>query len=1123
MSFKEYKTLDLIKVSDHISSFWKDDKTFEKSISTRNKKEFIFYEGPPSANGMPGIHHVMARAIKDIFCRYKTLKGFKVNRKAGWDTHGLPIELGVEKELNISKEDIGSKISIKDYNEACKKAVMKYTDVWNDLTKRIGYWVDMDDPYITYKSKYIESVWWLLKDLHEKKLIYKGYSVQPYSPKAGTGLSSHELNQPGTYQDITDTTVTAQFECIDESVPDFLKKYSKIFVLAWTTTPWTLPSNTALTVGEKIEYCLIKTFNLYTHQPINVVLAKELITKVFKINFKEVQTQEELVFTNDKEIPYMLLETFSGKQIVGMKYHQIWDDAPLPNDSPENAFRLIAGDFVTTEDGTGIVHTAPTFGADDAIAARNAKPEVPPMLIKNKNDDLVPLVDLQGKFVKELGFLGGKFVKNEYYDKGKAPERSVDVEIAIKLKEQNKAFRVEKYTHSYPNCWRTDKPVLYYPLNSWFIKVTEKRDELIALNNKINWKPKSTGEGRFGNWLNNANDWNLSRSRFWGIPLPIWTSEDGSETKVIGSIEQLITEINHSVENGNMNSNPFDDFEIGDMSDENYDKIDLHKHTIDDIVLTSGSKKKMYRESDLIDVWFDSGAMPYAQWHYPFENKNYIDDNKFFPADYIAEGVDQTRGWFYTLHVIGTLVFNSNSYKNVISNGLVLDKNGQKMSKRLGNAVDPFETLDKFGPDATRWYMISNSNPWDNLKFDVSGIEEVRRKFFGTLHNIYSFFSLYANIDEFKNEEKIIDYKERCELDRWIISELNTLVKEVNDAYENYEPTKSARLISKFVQDNLSNWYVRLSRRRFWKGEYNTDKIAAFQTLLECLKTVSILSSPISPFFMDNLFQDLTMNNESVHLTDFPNYSESLINKELQIKIRKSQEICSLALSLRKKEKIKVRQPLNKIIIPYRNDMEKEGLIDISEFIKSEINVKNVELVGDSSKILVKKAKPNFKLLGPKFGKDLKIVSSIINNLKSAEIEKIENEKALVLENNIEILLEDIEIYFEDIEGWQVVSENGTTIALDTNINEELKNEGIAREIVNRIQNFRKDSGFNVSDKIIIEIENNNLIEKAIFENIDYIKNETLAVDLNFKQTLINAQEFEFDNLNIKIKIFKKT
>ena len=1121
MSFKEYKTLDLIKVSEHISSFWKVDKTFEKSISTRDNKEFIFYEGPPSANGMPGIHHVMARTIKDIFCRYKTLNGFKVNRKAGWDTHGLPIELGVEKELNISKEDIGSKISIRDYNEACKKAVMKYTDVWNELTKRIGYWVDMDNPYITYKSKYIESVWWLLKDLYDKKLIYKGYSVQPYSPKAGTGLSSHELNQPGTYQDITDTTVTAQFECVKESVPTFLKKYSKIHILAWTTTPWTLPSNTALTVGEKIDYCLIKTFNLYTHQPVNVVLAKALITKVFKINFFEVQNEGELVFNNEREIPYTIVETFSGKKIIGTKYHQIWNDAPLPNDNPENAFRIISGDFVTTEEGTGIVHTAPTFGADDAIAAKNAKPEVPPMLVKNNNGELVPLVDLQGKFVKQLGSLGGKFVKNEYYENGKAPERSVDVEIAIKLKEQNKAFRVEKYTHSYPNCWRTDKPVLYYPLNSWFIKVTEKRNELIAFNNKINWKPKSTGEGRFGNWLNNANDWNLSRSRFWGIPLPIWISEDGSETKVIGSVKQLIKEINQSVEDGNMDSNPFQGFEVGNMSNENYDKIDLHKHTIDDIVLSSSSKKKMYRESDLIDVWFDSGAMPYAQWHYPFENKNYIDEKKFFPADYIAEGVDQTRGWFYTLHVIGTLVFNSNSYKNVISNGLVLDKNGQKMSKRLGNAVDPFETLDRFGPDATRWYMISNSNPWDNLKFDVAGIEEVRRKFFGTLHNIYSFFSLYANVDKFKNHEKIIDYNDRCELDRWIISELNTLIKEVKDAYENYEPTKSARLISKFVQDNLSNWYVRLSRRRFWKGEYNDDKIAAFQTLLECLKTVSILSSPISPFYMDNLYQDLNRNNDSVHLTDFPVHSDSLIKKELQKKIRKSQEICSLALSLRKKEKIKVRQPLNKIIIPYRNKNEKESLMDISEFIKSEINVKNVELVGDSSKILIKKAKPNFKLLGPKFGKDLKIISAYINDLSSEQIEKIENDKLLTLENNVELLLEDIEIYFEDIEGWQVVSENGTTIALDTNIDEELKNEGIAREIVNRIQNIRKDSGYNVSDKIIIEIENNNLIEKAIFENIDYIKNETLAIELNFKENLINAQEVEFDNLIIKIKIFK--
>ena len=1121
MSFKEYKTLDLIKVSDHISSFWKVDKTFEKSISSRDKKEFIFYEGPPSANGMPGIHHVMARAIKDIFCRYKTLKGFRVNRKAGWDTHGLPIELGVEKELNISKEDIGSTITIKDYNEACKKAVMKYTDVWNDLTERIGYWVDMENPYITYKSKYIESVWWLLKNLYDKKLIYKGYSVQPYSPKAGTGLSSHELNQPGTYQDITDTTVTAQFECVDESIPNFLKKYSKIYILAWTTTPWTLPSNTALTVGKKIEYCLIKTYNLYTHQPINVVLAKELITKVFKTNFKEVSSEDELIFNNEKEIPYIVAETFLGKDIVGMKYHQIWNDSPMPNDSPENAFRLISGDFVTTEDGTGIVHTAPTFGADDAIAAKNAKPEVPPMLIKNKNGDLVPLVDLQGKFVKELGFLGGKFVKNEYYEDGKAPERSVDVEIAIKLKEENKAFRVEKYTHSYPNCWRTDKPILYYPLNSWFIKVTDKREELIALNNKINWKPKSTGEGRFGNWLNNANDWNLSRSRFWGIPLPIWASEDGSEKKVIGSVKQLIEEINHSVSSGNMKNNPFEDFELGNMADENYDKIDLHKHTIDEIVLTSSSNNKMYRESDLIDVWFDSGSMPFAQWHYPFENKNFIDDNKFFPADYIAEGVDQTRGWFYTLHVISTLVFGSNSYKNVISNGLVLDKNGQKMSKRLGNAVNPFETLDKYGPDATRWYMISNSNPWDNLKFDISGIEEVRRKFFGTLHNIYSFYSLYANIDGFNDDEKNIDYKDRSELDRWIISELNSLVRDVSDAYENYEPTKAARSISSFVQDNLSNWYVRLSRRRFWKGEYNEDKIAAFQTLSECLKKIAILSSPISPFYMDNLFQDLNMNNNSVHLTTFPNYSEELVNEELEQKIRKSQEICSLGLSLRKREKIKVRQPLNKIIIPFRNELEKSTLTEISEFIKSEINVKEVELVGDSSKILVKKVKPNFKVLGPKFGKDLNSVISLINNLNSDQIQELEGKKSFEFNNNIKITLDDVEVYFEDIEGWQVASENGTTIAIDTNINEKLKNEGISRELVNRIQNIRKDSEFNVSDKIIIEIENNNLIEKAIFDNIDYIKNETLAIELSFKEDLTNAQELEFDDIKIKIKIFK--
>ena len=1129
MSFKEYKTLDLIKVSDHISSFWKVDKTFEKSISTRNKKEFIFYEGPPSANGMPGIHHVMARAIKDIFCRYKTLKGFKVNRKAGWDTHGLPIELGVEKELNISKEDIGSKISIKDYNEACKKAVMKYTDVWNDLTKRIGYWVDMDDPYITYKSKYIESVWWLLKDLHEKKLIYKGYSVQPYSPKAGTGLSSHELNQPGTYQDITDTTVTAQFECIDESVPDFLKKYSKIFVLAWTTTPWTLPSNTALTVGEKIEYCLIKTFNLYTHQPINVVLAKELITKVFKINFKEVQTQEELVFNNDKEIPYMLLETFSGKQIVGMKYHQIWDDAPLPNDSPENAFRLIAGDFVTTEDGTGIVHTAPTFGADDAIAARNAKPEVPPMLIKNKNDDLVPLVDLQGKFVKELGFLGGKFVKNEYYDKGKAPERSVDVEIAIKLKEQNKAFRVEKYTHSYPNCWRTDKPILYYPLDSWFIKVTDKKERLVELNKTINWKPKSTGEGRFGNWLANANDWNLSRSRFWGIPLPIWKSSDSKETIVIGSMLELKNEIKKSLSKGFMQKDPFDGFDPNDMSDLNYNKIDLHKNIVDNIILCSSSGKKMFRESDLIDVWFDSGSMPYAQWHYPFENKSKIENGEAFPADYIAEGVDQTRGWFYTLHAIASTVFDSIAYKNVISNGLVLDKNGQKMSKRLGNAVDPFETISEFGPDATRWYMISNANPWDNLKFDIEGIEESKRKFFGTLYNVYSFFALYANIDNFIFDEKELSLNERPELDRWIISELNSLISEVDGHYSNYEPTKAARAISDFVQLYLSNWYVRLSRRRFWKGSYSQDKISAYQTLYKCLKDIAIISSPIAPFFMDRLYKDLVNCTgkdvlDSVHHENFPAYNESNINPSLQQKIRKAQTICSLALSLRKKEKIKVRQPLSKIMIPYLNDLEKKEIVEISDLIKSEVNIKQVELISNSSGILIKKVKPNFKTLGPKLGKKLSKAVEKIKNLSESEITKIENNQSVSIKLDEEVIaLEaiDLEIISEDIDGWLVASEKGITVALDIKLDQKLINEGICRELINKIQNLRKDSGLQVTDKIYLKIQKDIILEKAIFENQNYILSETLAEKLEFSDSLDNGIEIKFDNINSKLHLTK--
>ena len=1125
MSFKEYKNLNLVQISNEILEYWKAHNTFEKSISTRkDSKDFVFFEGPPSANGMPGIHHVMARAIKDIFCRYKTLKGFKVERKAGWDTHGLPVELGVEKDLQISKEDIGSKISIEEYNDACKKAVMKYTDIWNELTERIGYWVDMDNPYITYKSKYIETVWWLLKKLYDDGLIYKGYSIQPYSPKAGTGLSSHELNQPGTYQDVTDTTVTAQFECVKETLPEKLKKYSQIHILAWTTTPWTLPSNTALTVGKKINYVLIKTFNLYTYKSINVILAKDLIHKVFKGNFVKVENEDDLNFDSIKNIPYLVCENIIGDELVGVNYHQLWENAPKPAITPENAFRVISGDFVTTEDGTGVVHTAPTFGADDAIAAKNAVPEVPPMLIYNKNKELVPLVDFQGKFVDSLDEIGGKYVKNEYYSNEDVPEKSVDVEIAIKLKEQNKAFRVEKYTHSYPNCWRTDKPILYYPLNSWFVKVTEKRESLINNNSKINWKPRATGEGRFGNWLQNANDWNLSRSRFWGIPLPIWNTENGSEQKIIGSVKDLIYEIEQSIEKGFMSVNPFIGFKLEDMSDENYEKIDLHKHIVDSVILCSSKGEKMIRESDLIDVWFDSGAMPYAQWHYPFENKEFIDSRKYFPADYIAEGVDQTRGWFYTLHVIGSLIFNTNAYKNVVSNGLVLDKNGQKMSKRLGNAVDPFETLDNFGPDATRWYMISNSNPWDNLKFDISGIEEVKRKFFGTIHNIYSFFSLYANIDGFNGSEKSIPYLNRYELDRWILSELNSLIAEVESSYENYEPTKAARLISTFVQDNLSNWYIRLSRRRFWKGEYNEDKLSAYQTLHECLSKISIISSPISPFYMDNLFQDLNSENGSVHLVDFPIYSKELIDIELENKIRLSQDICSLALSLRKKEKIKVRQPLPKILVPFKNIEEKKVLEEISEFIKSEINVKTIELIADSSEILVKKAKANFKLLGPKYGKIMKTVVGLINNLNNEQIEKLSNSiNVTIVHGDKEFTLtpEDVEIYFEDIEGWLVASENGKTIALDTTIDESLKNEGMCREIVNRIQNLRKDLKYNVSDKIIIELETNNLVEKAIFENLDYVKNETLALDLIFKQNLESKSIIEFENISIKAKIYK--
>ena len=981
--FPEYKGLDLPNVAQEMLSYWEENNIFEKSVTTREGKEpYVFFEGPPSANGLPGVHHVLARTIKDIFPRYKTMKGFQVKRKAGWDTHGLPIELGVEKELGITKEDIGTKISVEDYNAACRKAVMRYTHIWNDLTQKMGYWVDMEDPYVTYEPKYMESVWWLLKEIYNKKLIYKGYTIQPYSPKAGTGLSSHELNQPGTYQDVTDTTIVAQFKTIENTLPDFLQNQGAVYFLAWTTTPWTLPSNTALTVGPKIEYVLVDTFNQYTFEPTKVILAKKLIEKQFggKNNF-EVTTSEALssYSSGDKKIPFYVVKEFVGKDLIDIKYEQILDYG-CEFENKQDAFRVIAGDFVTTEDGTGIVHTSPTFGADDALVAKQAVPEIPPLLVKDANDNLVPLVDLQGRFRPEVTEFAGKYVKNEYYPEGEAPEKSIDVELAIKLKTENKAFKVEKYKHSYPNCWRTDKPILYYPLDSWFIKVTDVKDRMHSLNKTINWKPASTGTGRFGNWLANANDWNLSRSRYWGIPLPIWRTEDGKEEICIGSVKELKEEMLRSVDAGIMSEDIFSSFEVGNMSDENYAKIDLHKNIVDEIVLVSPSGQPMNRESDLIDVWFDSGSMPYAQWHYPFENKQKIDGNESFPADFIAEGVDQTRGWFYTLHAIATMVFDSVAYKNVVSNGLVLDKNGHKMSKRLGNATDPFTTLATYGADATRWYMIANANPWDNLKFDLDGVEEVKRKFFGTLYNTYSFFTLYTNIDGFSYTEEDIALEERPEIDRWILSELHTLIAKVDTFYETYEPTRAARAISDFTQDHLSNWYVRLSRRRFWKGDYETDKISAYQTLYTCMVTIAKLSAPIAPFFMDKLYQDLNSvtgkeTSESIHLANFPKSDVRFIDASLERKMENAQIISSLVLSLRAKEKIKVRQPLQKIMIPVDNDQQKEEILAVSDLIKHEVNIKEVQILEDASDILIKQIKPNFKALGPKFGKEMRSIA----------------------------------------------------------------------------------------------------------------------------------------------------
>ena len=1136
MKFTEYKILELTKIAEEILQFWKDNAIFQKSIDFRNGKEpFIFYEGPPSANGLPGIHHVMARSLKDIFCRFHTQLGEQVFRKAGWDTHGLPVELGVEKELGITKDDIGKKISVADYNKACKEAVMRYTNIWNDLTEKIGYWVDLDDPYITYKPKYMETVWWLLKRLYNKGLLYKGYTIQPYSPKAGTGLSTHELNQPGCYRDASDTTITAQFKVKDfaTAAATALKAQGTVYILAWTTTPWTLPSNTALAVGKNIDYVLVRTFNQYTFEPIQVVLAKELVEKQLGAKFFKTSEETDFVaYANDenrKKVPYEVLAECKGADLVGTTYEQLipWF---LPEENPEKAFRVIPGDFVTTEDGTGIVHIAPTFGADDARVGKENG--IPPMLVKDENGNLVPLIDLQGRFLKGdkvPALFAGKYIKNEYYKSGEAPEKSWDVELAILLKTENKAFKVEKYVHSYPHCWRTDTPVLYYPLDSWFVKMTAVRDRLVALNQQINWKPKATGVGRFANWLENINDWNLSRSRYWGIPLPIWRTEDIKEEKVIGSVEELVTEINKSIAAGFMKENPFKDFKVGDMSEANYDQIDLHKNIVDEIILVSDSGKPMKRESDLIDVWFDSGAMPYAQVHYPFENKDKIDEGKAFPADYIAEGVDQTRGWFYTLHAIATAAFDTISFKNVMSNGLVLDKNGQKMSKRLGNAVDPFETLAKYGPDATRWYMITNANPWDNLKFDVEGIEEVRRKFFGTLYNTYSFFALYANLDGFTYAEAEVPLEKRPEIDRWILSELHTLIAKVKDAFIDYEPTRATRLISDFVQENLSNWYVRLCRRRFWKGEYEEDKISAYQTLYTCLEVVAKLSAPVAPFFMDRLYRDLNGvtkrdKAESVHLTDYPESKAAYIDKALESKMEKAQNISSLVLSLRKKEMIKVRQPLQKILIPTLSESEKAEILAVANLIKHEVNVKEIEFIDDASGILVKQIKPNFRTLGPKYGKQMKDIAAVVNDFAQQDIQAFERQgsKEITLDGKkLTLTLDDVEITSQDIEGWLVASSStGLVVALDATITDELRAEGIARELVNRIQNLRKDTGLEVTDRIRIRLQHQDTLEQAVRANEAYIKAETLANEILFADTL-QGEEVVFDDIVTKIVVEK--
>ena len=1112
--FKQYNQLSLSKIHKDVLENWEKTNVFNQSIESRKgNPPFTFYEGPPSANGMPGVHHVIARTIKDLFCRYKTLQGFQVNRKAGWDTHGLPVELAVEKELGITKEDIGSTISIEDYNKACRTNVMKDKGSWEDITKEMGYWVDMQNPYLTYDNKYIESVWWLLGKMHKKGLLYKGHTIQPFSPKAGTGLSTHELNQPGCYRDVKDTSAIAQFKLVKNADTDFLfsNTSNPIYFLAWTTTPWTLPSNTALAVGKKIDYLLVETVNQYTGKAISVMVAKALAAKYFTnenidLNFEDYEA-------GNKNLPYKFISEFKGEQLEGLRYEQL-----LPYAQPEDgdAFKVLLADFVTTEDGTGIVHLAPSFGADDN------------RVCKQNGIGSLTLVNKQGKFIDKVSDFAGMYVKDEYYTEAEGkPKLSADVQIVIKLKENNLCFKAEKYKHSYPHCWRTDKPILYYPMDSWFVKTTDYKARMMELNDTINWKPKSTGEGRFGNWLENLVDWNLSRSRFWGIPIPIWRTEDGETEICISSVEELKGEIEKSIAAGIMKTNPLAKFEVGNFSEDNYNTFDLHRPYVDDIILVSEDGRPMTRELDLIDVWFDSGSMPYAQLHYPFENKALFEKN--YPADFIAEGVDQTRGWFFTLHAISTMLFDSVAYKNVISNGLVLDKNGNKMSKRLGNAADPFEIMDKYGADATRWYMIVNAQPWDNLKFDESGIQEVQRKFFGTLYNTYSFFALYANIDGFNYTEDEVPIESRTEIDRWILSELNTLIEAVEGNYENYEPTRVARLIQDFVIGKLSNWHVRLSRRRFWKGEYNSDKVAAYQTLYECLEKIAILSAPIAPFFMDRLFQDLNdISNKhsvtSVHLADFPKSESTKIDADLERKMQLAQNITSLALSLRKKEMIRVRQPLQKIMVPVLNSKMQEDIEQISTIILSEINVKEIEYLTEDSDVLTKKIKPSFKTLGPKFGKEMKLISGAIAQFNSDNIKQIEKEGSYKINDKITIDLTDVEISSADIPGCIVSSNDGVTVALDINISDELKEEGLAREFINRIQNLRKDKDFEVTNKVNILVENNEQLSSAIQNNFTYICDETLASKLEFVEVIDSeADEIELvDQITAKVSIKKQ-